>query len=188
MKLGLDLAKTILLTGLAFWITLIAFNNATDPGTNTGLIGQMISMEAIKADPAVGNGLEWRAWPQWLATPILVLVIALQAVIALLLWRAALMFTRHLFGAREEEPVRAIKAANVALSAFMSLWFFFLVGGLWFGYWMKLGPVQGVHFTLLIVTVLSLLFVNHQPRVQEAPERAVTPTDRSEKNALAADR
>ncbi|MFP4438370.1 MAG: DUF2165 family protein [Chloroflexaceae bacterium] len=175
MKVELDLTKTILLAGLAFWISLIAFNNATDPGTNIDLLGRMLTMEAIKDNPTMGNGLEWRAWPQSLAAPLLVVVIILQGAIAALLWRAAIMFARHLFQAQAGEiPTRQIRAANLGLAAFLSLWFFFLCGGLWFGYWMHLGPVQGVHFTLLIVSVLVLLFVNYVP--QPFPAAVVTGT------------
>lgn len=185
MKSGINLPKTIVLAGLASWISLIAFNNITDPGTNISLLGQMFTMEAIKSDAVMGNGLEWRALSQHLAGPMLVTVIILQVAIAALLWRAAALFARHLLQTEEETiPVRAIQAANLGLAAFMSLWFFFLCGGLWFGYWMKLGPVQGVHFTLLMVTVLALLLINYLPqpfpathimRVEPAPEREREP-------------
>lgn len=186
MKLGLTLAKTIVLLGIASWITLIAFNNITDPGTNTGLIGNMITMEAIKQDPAVGNGLEWRAWPRSLATPILVAVIVLQVGIALLLWRAAFKFLRDLFRGEEQLSSPTLRAANVGLAAFASLWFFFLVGGLWFGYWMKMGPVQGVHFTLLIVSMLTILLVNYQPRLPSSATSVSSSSEVSEQEPVAA--
>lgn len=169
MDRTLNLAKTGLLLGLAIWLSLIAFNNATDPATNTALLRQTITMDALQANPEMGNGLQWRAWPASLATPMLVGVIVAQSIIALLLWRAATLFGLRTLRTDSRSPdpgvfSREIAAANLALGAFMSLWFFFLCGGLWFGYWIEMGPVQGVHMTLLMVTLLSLLLVNHRPQ------------------------
>lgn len=154
------LVRTLLVFGLAVWLTLILINNLTDPGTNVYLIGQMISMTALKLDGVMGRGLLWRALESpALAKILLNGVVIVQFFTVLLLWRAAIHWVRVL----RARPARAIAATNQALAAFLGLWFLFLCGGLWFGYWMKMGPVQQVHMTLVIISLLSLIAVNMQP-------------------------
>lgn len=62
-------------------------------------------------------------------------------------------------------------AANIALSMFAAMWLVFLCGGLWFGYWIKQGPIQGVHFTLLILSVACMMLVNQPVNVAASVSR-----------------
>jgi len=155
--------KTAILAGLALWLTVAVFNNITDFATNDHLLGLMLSMELVRADETLGNGLEWRAWGRGAATAVLVVVIAVQVAVSALLWRGAVRFAEAGRSGAAAAEARAIRAANQALGAFMGLWFWFMIGGLWFGYWMKQGPVQMVHMTLLTLGVLAAVAVNHRP-------------------------
>jgi len=157
MEWGLSLLhlKILATGGLAAWLTLAAANNVIDPRTNTHLLSEMMAMAELKRDAVLGQGLLWRSVSSAaLPRAILRLVIALQIGIVVLLWRAAYLLG---FG---EHGAAAVAAANLALGAFASLWFFFLCGGMWFGYWMKMPQVQQVHMMLLLVSLAAMALIN----------------------------
>jgi predicted small integral membrane protein len=154
------MGHTSLLLGLAIWMSIVVINNITDSGTNQYLIGQMLSMVLIKDDPIMGNGLEWRAWNPSVATVVLNVVVVIQIGIAALLWRASTCYLGLLNNDTEINRQRAQNSAVVALVAFCELWIVFLCGGLWFGYWMKQGTIQQVHFTLFLVGIGGLILIN----------------------------
>jgi predicted small integral membrane protein len=158
-EVALALARTVLLGGLAAWLTLAAANNIRDSGTNIHLLGTMMRMSLIEEDPAVGRGLLGRAVrsegaPRFL----LAAVIVVQVIVCVLLWWGTLLLGQVAAAGGDRDQARAV--ATLALTAFAALWFVFLIGGLWFGYWIKTPQVQQVHFTLLIVAILALLLVN----------------------------
>jgi uncharacterized membrane protein len=135
-------------------------NNFVDPGSNRALVIGMMTMSELRADPMLGNGLEGRAWPARQAAATLTGVMAFQAVLALMFWRAALLMAFTLFRPEAEAAIKSARAANQALIGLLVLIFAFLTGGMWFGYWMKMGPVQAVHLSLLMIALLALLLVN----------------------------
>jgi predicted small integral membrane protein len=149
----------LILGGMALWLSLIAVNNSTDFDTNRTLLGDTVSMKAILADHTSGQGLRWRALPRGFAGPMLALIITYQVATAAFMWRAVLTGARLLRG-RGGTASTFVRHANRGLALFAGMFLGFLVGGLWFGYWMHLGPVQQVHFTLLIVGALVALLVN----------------------------
>ncbi|GGK43131.1 DUF2165 family protein [Salinarimonas ramus] len=165
------LTKTVLMAGIAAWMSIAVFNNATDPGTNRYLLGLMLEMTLLQDEPnGLGAGLLWRAWSSEVAPPLLWGIVAVQIAIALYLWRGALTFGAAAFSGDRVALEDARRTCIRALTAFMTLWIFFLCGGLWFGYWMKQGAVQMVHMTLLIMSVLFIGFM--ADRRGERPEEA----------------
>lgn len=151
--------KFILFSGLAAWLTIAAINNGTDAGTNIHLLTSMMSMEGLIENSILGNGLEWRSIDSpVLAKVLLTIIVIVQFSISFLLWRAAWMQLQYIQG--KVSIGAAIDAGNYAAMAFMALWLFFLCGGLFFGYWMKFGGPQGVHFTLLIISILTIIINN----------------------------
>ncbi|MGL4439028.1 MAG: DUF2165 family protein [Bosea sp. (in: a-proteobacteria)] len=147
--------KALIVAGLAAWLSLAVTNNILDFGTNRFLLSKTTTMQELKDDANLGRGLIGRA-VEGLGYPgiILRIVIVLQIAISLLLWRGAVhlaMTTDYRF---------AIGAANLGLAAFLLLWFWFLIGGLYYAYWMKMLPVQQVHFTLVIITLGAMILVN----------------------------
>ncbi|GGX71349.1 DUF2165 family protein [Saccharospirillum salsuginis] len=155
------LFKAVIITGLATWLTIAATNNALDRGTNVHLLSAMFSMSGLIDDPVFGNGLENRAI-QWegAGALALTLIVIVQYAIAIGLWVAAVLQWRSAVRSQGEQV--AITATNLALAAFASLWLFFLCGGLYFGYWLKFSGPQSVHFTLLILSVITMM-MNNQP-------------------------
>ncbi|MCY1380066.1 hypothetical protein D9M69_678510 [compost metagenome] len=78
---------------------------------------------------------------------------------AALLWFAAFSYAQAW---RQRSRLALHVARNravMALTCFLLLWFGFVCGGLWFGYWMKQGPIQSVHMTLILIGIGALLFV-----------------------------
>lgn len=147
--------KAMLVSGLALWLSLAVANNILDPRTNITLLRQMMGMEELQRDGVLGQGLLWKAVRAPFAAPaLLTCVIVCQLVIAALLWRGGYLLA---FG---PDPVAAIDSARLALSAFAALWLFFLCGGMWFGYWIKLPQPQMVHLTLLVISIGALVLIH----------------------------
>jgi predicted small integral membrane protein len=158
-EVTLALARTVVLGGLAAWLTLAVVNNILDPGTNIHLLGTMMRMSLIEEDPAVGRGLLRRAVRSEGAPRfVLAAVIIVQVIVCVLLWWATLLLGQAAAAGGDHDQSQSV--ATLALTAFAALWFVFLIGGLWFGYWIKTPQVQQVHFTLLTVSILALLLVN----------------------------
>src|SRR5699024_9235946 len=109
---GLLFPQSLVLGGMAAWLSLIMFNNVVDSGTNIALIGQVLTMEGLIADPVRGVGLVGRALPEGLAAPALYAVIAYQALSVVLLWTATVAHVRLLFG--RGDGARATFVGNIA--------------------------------------------------------------------------
>lgn len=146
--------KPAVLVFWGLWLALAAFNSRVDPGTNRTLVGNMLTMADLKEGEPLGQGLLLRAIHRpGLAARMLQVIAAVQFAIALGLGVSGVNLVLS------HDPVHAVALASWALAAFGALWCFFLIGGLWFGYWIKTPQVQQVHFTLLLATLLTLLVV-----------------------------
>lgn len=156
-------SRLVLLCGLAFWTSIAALNNLTDSETNSIFMDNMLSMRLLKADPVLGLGLRWRAWSVEWAAVIVYAVAAYQVVVSVLLWRATLAYAHAWLRCDRALFNIARNRAVLALTCFLALWFGFIGGGLWFGYWMKQGAIQSVHMTLILIALASLLLVEAEP-------------------------
>lgn len=154
------LAKAIVFGGLGSWLLLAALNNLMDANTNITLLSRMMRMDAIREDGTLGQGLLVRAIKNDAYIPLLLRVVALtQLSIATTLILVALAMAAAGVQLVTVDYVWLTDMATLSVSAFLSLWFFFLIGGLWFGYWIKMGSVQIVHFTMLMFGFLLLLLL-----------------------------
>ncbi|WP_111977033.1 DUF2165 family protein [Algibacillus agarilyticus] len=158
---ALLLAKGIILFGLGTWLLLAAINNFVDPRTNLTLLKKMMTMAAIKHDNDLGVGLLHRAVKNtafviW----FLKLLATIQLVVAILLLASAFILIGLLLGIESFSFEQSMSLPTFAMTCFMSLWLFFMVGGLWFGYWIKMGMVQIVHLILLVLSLLILILLN----------------------------
>ncbi|GAA5151264.1 hypothetical protein GCM10023321_18010 [Pseudonocardia eucalypti] len=151
--------KVLLVAGLATYLSLFVLNNLTDPGTNSAAVERMMSMRELRDDPPLGRGVLWRA----VTAPAVhraafALVVVVQAIGAGVLWLAAALLAMAAF---QGYPVAgAIGVANLGLAVLVALCLGFLLTGLWFSYWVKMGPVQQGHTTLLLIGLVSVLTVN----------------------------
>lgn len=153
--------KAVVLAGLAGYLTLFVLNNLTDPTTNSAAVARMMTMRELREDPPLGQGVLWRA----IAAPTVhrigyLLVILVQAVGAVLLWCAAVPLAVAAATGATGIGDGPLAVANLGLAVFVALFFGFLLTGLWFSYWVKMGPVQQGHLTLLLVGLASTIVVN----------------------------
>ncbi|MCW8175654.1 DUF2165 family protein [Verminephrobacter aporrectodeae] len=156
-------SRLAIVAGLALWLSVAVFNNLTDPGTNHFHIGNTLSMILLDNEKILGAALRWRAWPAQWAKVTLYVVAGFQVVISLLLWHAAFTYALAWRQMSRATLVLARNRAVIALTCFQLLWFAFICGGLWFGYWIKQGPIQSVHMTLILIGLCALLLVQGEP-------------------------
>ncbi|WJV25512.1 MULTISPECIES: DUF2165 family protein [Pseudomonas] len=164
-------SRLAVVAGLALWLSIAVLNNLCDPETNRFHIGNTLSMVLLEEEELLGSALRWRAWPAQWAAAVLYAVAGIQVLVSLLLWYAAFSYAR----AWRRKSLALLNLARnravIALTCFLLLWFGFICGGLWFGYWLKQGAIQSVHLTLILIGLLALLFVQG-----EAPSQPATPT------------
>lgn len=152
------LACAVVVSGLAAWLSLAVANNIRDRQTNIVLLGRMMRMDELLEDTELGLGLRRRAIAVDSRLPALSLsvVVIVQVAIAALLWRGAALLWLTSTGS---DALAAVDAATLAVCAFAALWFAFLIGGLWYGYWIKMPQVHQVHLTLLTISVGTLVLL-----------------------------
>ncbi|MDX1452332.1 MAG: DUF2165 family protein [Oleiphilaceae bacterium] len=149
------LVKAIPLFGLSCWMLLAAANNLLDPNTNITLLHRMMSMQALQEDQHLGQGLLHRARAAQSAIPTLLKGIAIyQLILALGMLLCSLLMLLLVVGITPVATHTVLVLSALTMSGFMAMWLFFLVGGLWFGYWIKMGQVQFVHLSLLMISIL----------------------------------
>jgi len=155
--------KSLFLFSMGSWLLLAAINNLVDPQTNITLLNRMMHMDELFQDDELGLGLRSRAFKNARFTSSLLVLIALfQCFVSFLLIAVGIIFFSIAIGHDLMSVGLATDLANIAVLLFSLMWFSFLIGGLWFGYWIKMGAVQIVHFTLLIISLLLTFLINHQ--------------------------
>jgi len=152
----LRVAKTLLVAAVAFFYTLIVFNNTTDYGTNYQFIHHVLMMDTTF--PA--NQVMWRA----IHPPIVQVVfydgiICWESLTMVLTWVGVVQLLRNL--RRSAGDFNSAKRFSIgALTLGMLLWFvaFISVGGEWFLMWeSKLWNGQEAAFRMF--TVIGIVFV-----------------------------
>ena len=151
--------KPAITLSLAIWLSIACFNNIIDRRTNRILLSDMLSMKLIREDTKLGQGLLSRSWSnEKRVNNFLWLIVCIQALISLMLWISTTGLILSI--CHKICTTTALSIANFSLFLFTLLWVWFLCGGLWFGYWIKMGHVQIVHLLLFIVSLLSIIVIN----------------------------
>jgi predicted small integral membrane protein len=129
----LRLAKVALVAAVAFFYTLVVFNNLTDYGSNYQFVHRVLLMDTTFP----GNHGMWRAIHSPLVQTIFYDgIIAWEAVVTVLSWIGVVQLVRVI-----RKPAAAFNAAKcfstLALTLGLLLWFFAFisVGGEWFLMW-----------------------------------------------------
>lgn len=147
----LRLSKILLVAGLALLVSLVAFGNVTDYGTNFAFVRHVLAMDTIFPDARI----RYRA----VTSPPLqhaayVLIIVTQIATASLCWAGVwrMWLRRRAPGALFQ---RAKGLAVAGLSLGIALWLvgFMAVGGEWFGMWMS-SQWNGIETSFRLVAVL----------------------------------
>ena len=155
------LSKTALVAAVALFMSLVAFGNVTDYGSNFAFVQHVLSMDDTFKSPT----LMWRA----ITTPALhhaayAAIIAWEALTAMVLWIGAL----RLWAARGRDAAAFAQAKGVAivgLTMGFLLWVtgFITVGGEWFAMWQsKTWNGQGAAHVFLTFTGIALLHLSQE--------------------------
>jgi predicted small integral membrane protein len=126
-------AKLLCLLGIALHMSLVAFGNITDYGSNETFVRHVLAMDTTFKSPA----LMWRAITDPTVQTIAYLfIIAAETLGALLLWFGFAVLLRH----RKAAPEAFHAAKGLALFALawaLAIWVigFMAIGGEWFAMW-----------------------------------------------------
>lgn len=146
------------MAAIALWVSLVAFGNLTDYGSNWQFVRHVLAMDTIFP----GAGIRYRA----IHSPLLqhaayALIIAVEALAGALCWIGAWRMWR----ARRADAAafhRAKRIAVAGLSAGLLLWLggFMAIGGEWFGMWMSTqwnGLESAFRFAAVLLAALIYL-------------------------------
>jgi predicted small integral membrane protein len=155
----LRIAKVLLVAAVAFFYTLVVFNNTTDYESNYQFVHHVLLMDTI----SLGNNVMWRAiHPPIVQTVFYDGIIAWETVTMLLTWAGVVRLVCAL-----RKPAAVFNSAKrvsiIALTVGMLLWFiaFISVGGEWFLMWLsKIWNGQDAAFRMFaIIGIILILLV-----------------------------
>ncbi|NJN81404.1 MAG: DUF2165 domain-containing protein [Caldilineaceae bacterium] len=150
-------SKLLLTWAAAFYASLVVFNNLTDYDSNYWFVAHVLQMDTTFPD----NRALWRA----IDSPTLHrvaywLIIATEAVIAILCWLGGVRLFRALKDAMRFNQAKDIAIAGLTLG--ILLWFtgFITVGGEWFLMWQsETWNGQDAAFRLVTIFGIVLLYL-----------------------------
>lgn len=154
----LRLSKTVLVAAVAFFYTLVVFNNLTDYGSNYGFTHHVLLMDSTFP----GNHGMWRAvHPLWLHAAFYDSIIAWEAGTMLLLWAGAVKLLRaaNKPGAAFREG-KTLAVGGLTVGLLMWLVAFLSIGGEWFLMWQsQTWNGQEASFRMFVVLAVVLLYL-----------------------------
>jgi predicted small integral membrane protein len=152
------LSKCALLAAVAFFYTLVVFNNTTDYESNHQFVHHVLAMD----NTFPGNHGLWRALPQaGVQTAFYVSIICWEAVTGALCWWGTVRLLRRLKAA----PAVFDAEKNVGIAALTLgcvMWFvaFISVGGEWFLMWQsRIWNGQDAAFRMFAVLGIVLIYL-----------------------------
>lgn len=153
--MSLRVAKVLLMAGVAFFYTILVFNNITDYNSNFQFVRHVLAMDTTFP----GNSGMWRALTSpAVHTLFYVAIIAWEFVTMVLAWWAVVRLGR--------DEQRDVAVAALTLSLLMWLVAFLTVGGEWFLMWQSTTwNGQDPAFRMFAIVALVLLIVI-QPDVE----------------------
>ena len=158
------LSKAALLLAIAFFFTLVVFNNLTDYDSNFQFVRHVLSMDTTFP----GNHGLWRALPQPLVHKVFYAsIICWETLTALLCWAGAI----RLLASLRSTPAAFDRAKTLAIAALTCgslLWLiaFLSVGAEWFLMWQSATwNGQEAAFRMLTAMLLILIYISRpEPR------------------------
>jgi len=152
---SLMIFQAICFLGFSLWLSIALINNLQAFSSSVAAVGATMAMAPLRQPPAIDFPLLARA----LTSPALhrlamTVVVLLQALAVLAAWAGCyeLLLGAGLDAARPW--------LNLALSAALAFLFAMLLGGLWFGYWIRQEGLQLTHLVLVIWVLLNFLILN----------------------------
>jgi len=151
-------AKLLLVLAVAFYYSLVVFNNVTDYNSNYQFVRHILMMDSTPP----GNQVMWRALnsPAW-HTVFYLSIITWEATTMVLSWWGGIRLARTLRGSAVAfNQAKTVAIAALTLSLMMWLVAFLTVGGEWFLMWQsKMWNGQDAAFRMFTVIGIVLLLV-----------------------------
>ena len=163
-------SKMLVTAAMAFLFTLIVFGNVTDYPTNFAFVRHVLLMDTTFPDASIRSRAITSTDVQ---TACYLLIIATEALTAVLLWAGVICLLRRLT-ASPADFGRAKGVAVAGLTTGYLLWQagIFAIGNEWFGMWMsrEWNGVESV-FRFVVMTLGALIFVSlpEAAHVDEVP-------------------
>jgi predicted small integral membrane protein len=152
---SLWLFQAIQAVGLALWLSIAVLNNLQAFSSSVGAIGATLAMAPLRQPPAIEFPLLRRACQSpTLARVALLVILLLQIVASLSAWIGSYALVIA------QDPLMARAWLNLALGAMLAFTFAMLLGGLWFGYWIRQEGLQLTHLVLVLWSILAFFLFN----------------------------
>ncbi|QBF27340.1 DUF2165 family protein [Pseudomonas tructae] len=156
LQTSLWLFQAVQAIGLSLWLCIAVLNNLQAFRASLGAVGATMAMAPLRQAPAIDIPLLSRALhAPALHRLALVLVLVLQVAAAV-----TALIGSYLLLTDSTELARPW--LNLALSAFLGFTFAMLLGGLWFGYWIRQEGLQLTHLVLVLWALLAFVVFNVQ--------------------------
>jgi predicted small integral membrane protein len=167
------LSKILLLAAVAFFFSLVVFNNTTDYNSNFQFVRHVLMMDSTF--PA-NNGM-WRALnPAWIHTAFYASIIFSETVIAVLAWWGTVRLLQALRKSRTAfQHAKSIGIAALTLGCLLWSVAFLSIGGEWFLMWQsKTWNGQDAAFRMFTILGITLIYLA-SPESEPASEQAFEP-------------
>ncbi|CDH32383.1 DUF2165 family protein [Xenorhabdus bovienii] len=150
---GIALFKALHAFGIAGWATIGMINNVQSFTVTTGTVGRMMSMTLLKQEPPVNTPLLRRATTsRAMHSTALAVIVVLQALTAIAMWIGGYL----LLTTAASHP-DTLLWLNVGITCFTTCAFVLLLGGLWYGYWIRQEGLQLTHIAIVIWSIAAFL-------------------------------
>ncbi|MGB7947580.1 MAG: DUF2165 domain-containing protein [Candidatus Binatia bacterium] len=150
-------SKVLLVWAIAFFASLVVFNNLTDYGSNFTFVAHVLNMDTTFP----GNRAMWRAIDSpFLHHAAYGLIIFVEGVIAVMCWMGGFRLFSSINDSTRFNKAKRVAIAGLTLG--MLLWFtgFITVGGEWFLMWQsEMWNGQEAAFRLVVILGIVLLYL-----------------------------
>jgi len=153
------ISKITLVWAVAFFASLVVFNNLADYGSNYQFVNHVLRMDTLFS----GESARWRALDSTALHHVFYcLIIFVEALVAVLCWTGGFRLYRSVTDAARFNKAKGIAIAGLTLG--ILLWFtgFITLGGEWFLMWQSTKwNGQQAAFRLVVVLGITLLYLVH---------------------------
>ena len=154
-------SKILLIAAIALLVSLVAFGNLTDYGSNFAFVHHVLAMDTIFPDATIHYRAIEAAPLQHLAY---VLIILAETATALLCWGGAWhMWRRRRASAAQFQRAKGLAVIGLSLGLLLWLTGFMAIGGEWFGMWMSTQwNGQAAAARLVVILLLALVYLGQR--------------------------
>ena len=150
-------SKVALVWAVAFFGSLVVFNNLTDYGSNYRFVDHVLKMDTTFPD----NGGMWRAIDSpFISHAAYNLIIFVEAAIAVLCWLGGFRLFRSINDSARFNEAKGIAVLGLTLGIILYFSGFITIGGEWFLMWQSdTWNGQQTAFCLVVIMGITLLYL-----------------------------